>query len=682
MTHKTKGQSHPFQALRNLTRVVGYSLGHAKILKARRANQDIKNTLMLVNLKLGKMTQTAPLYIQRIREFDRVMIELTRAKWATSQAMYADDRVCWKRSNKLYKQAKSLVVSLYKLVQAGSAEPLAYEPIDLDSLGTEIQFADGAPLIPSINPIVVLQGNDYDMGYQYAQQLIEIFGAWILERKAGNRYSQDQFAVMQKWEAQIQQYTPEFIPLFHGWADGATAAGVEMAYHDVLDLWTGHQPPATGYIGENGIPELGHPLCSGLAAWGRATTDGKLVTGSSGDHDMGHTVTVVAYPETGNNYIFAPFGADGSVPAAGPLYFFGYPGMNDKGLAYVHHGGGPKMIEPKQYWGYGIRRAISVLHILRFCDNLEQAREMDLAFPIGEAGMGDPATAGGFYADRTGAYSAESGAEPVIIREAGTLGETDFIYATNAPMHPDVEAAPWMSSEPDNWMWRAPGGWRPKQFKEFNLRSMENPHLMGMKWGWFNAFQRNQQAFEALNQRVGQIDIEAMKSIYRTSGSIPEGDWQQVSKAYAEEKWNPAVGNSSNALVVIMKPEDGIYMHCVGEAARGLAPMSTKNSSPLYNETNAFWEINLKGSLMEIVAQARNVAEDDIQTGLAYLERLQGQESIGARLQDLIQTAQAELSQGDLHQPQSNDVYAWARALRAFTRAQVRARQVINTLTF
>ncbi|MEM7798315.1 MAG: hypothetical protein AAF633_03915 [Chloroflexota bacterium] len=43
--------------------------------------------------------------------------------------------------------------------------------------------------------------------------------------------------------------------------------------------------------------------------------------------------------EDGNNYIFAPFGADGGVPAAGPLYFFGHPGMNNKGLAYVHHGG-------------------------------------------------------------------------------------------------------------------------------------------------------------------------------------------------------------------------------------------------------------------------------------------------------------------------------------------------------
>lgn len=68
-----------------------------------------------------------------------------------------------------------------------------------------------------------------------------------------------------------------------------------------------------------------------------------------------------------------------------------------------------------------------------------------------------------------------------------------------------------------------------------------------------------------------KIDIDVMKEIYRISGSIPNGDWKQVTKAYAEEKWLPAVGNNaSNALVVVMKPEDGIYMHCVGEAARGL----------------------------------------------------------------------------------------------------------------
>lgn len=680
MQSRTNEQRRPLQGLRNLASVIAYSIRHAKTLRVRQSTQAIKNTLMLVNLSLGKMEKTTPLYVQRVNEFDRVMVELIRAKWATSQAMQSNDSHGWKRTTALLKQTKSLADSLHGLVASGSREALVYEPIELDMQDTEILFADGAPLIPSINPIIVLQGSDYEMGYQYAQQLVEIFGKWILERKANVTYSQEEMAVMACWEEEIEQHAPEFIPFFHGWAAGATADGIEMSYHHVLDMWTGHRPPAIGYIGENGLPDLGHPLCSGLAAWGRATTDGKLVTGSSGDHDMGHTVTVVAFPVRGNNYIFAPFGADGGVPAAGPLYFFGHPGMNDKGLAYVHHGGGPKMIEPKETWGYGIRRAISVLHILRFCNNIEQAREMELSFPVGEAGMGDPATAGGFYADSTGAFSIESKVDPLIIRESGVLGETDFLYATNAPMHPDVKVAPWMQAEPDNWTWAAPGGWRPKQFKEFNLHSMENPHLMGMKWGWFSAFQRNQQAFEALNQRVGKIDIQAMQEIYRTSGSTPDGDWKVVSKAYAEEKWSPAVGNSSNALMVIMKPDDGVYMHCVGEASRGLAPMSAKNSSPLYDETNAFWEINLGGSLADMVNHAHSVAETNVAQGLGLLNENNLDDKVMAHLQELMQVAQAELARGNLYHSQSNDVYARARALRAFTRAQVRAQQVVHVV--
>jgi len=679
MESKATSKRKPFKSVKNLIDITGYSLGHIDVLKARRANQDIKNTLMLVNMQLGKMAPIDPLYIQRTSEFDRVMIELTRAKWATSIAMQTGERSDWKESTELYKSTKPLANKLHELVMAGSQEPLETEPVELTDEGTEILFADGAPLVPSINPVVVLQGSDFDMGYQFAQQLITIFGPWILERHIYADRPQEQLDVMTRWEEQIKEHAPEFIPFIEGWSAGASEAGVNMSYEDVLDLWAGHNPPSTGYIGEEGIPELGHPLCSGLAAWGRATTDGKLVTGSSGDHDIGHTITVVAYPETGNNYIFAPFGADGSVPNAGPLYFFGHPGMNDKGLAYVHHGGGPKMIEPKSTWGYGIRRTISVLHILRFCDNREQAREMDMSFPVGEAGMGDPATAGGYYADKTGAFSIESKAAPIIIRQSGELGETDFFYSTNAPMHPNVSSAPWLQSEPDNWEWSAPGGWRPKSFKEFNLHSMEDPHLMGMKWGWFSSFQRNQQAFSALQKRLGHIDIEAMIDIYRTSGTIPEGDWKEVSQAYAEEKWQPTVGNSSNALVVIMKPEDGIYMHCVGEAARGLAPMSAKNSSPMYDETNTFWEVRLNGSFTDMLDHAREAAECAIQESHSQLERTKLTLVAKTRLQSIFQMSEQEYATGE-HYLNKEDLYGRAKALRAFLRAQVRARQVKNVI--
>ena len=48
-------------------------------------------------------------------------------------------------------------------------------PIDkhpLTNQGSEILFAGDVPLVPPINPIVVLQGSDFEMGRQYARQVI------------------------------------------------------------------------------------------------------------------------------------------------------------------------------------------------------------------------------------------------------------------------------------------------------------------------------------------------------------------------------------------------------------------------------------------------------------------------------------------------------------------------------
>ncbi|MFC1534605.1 hypothetical protein ACFL7M_14725 [Thermodesulfobacteriota bacterium] len=39
----------------------------------------------------------------------------------------------------------------------------------------EIVFEDGIPLPPSIRPVIILQGSDYDIGYQYYQQIMQIF---------------------------------------------------------------------------------------------------------------------------------------------------------------------------------------------------------------------------------------------------------------------------------------------------------------------------------------------------------------------------------------------------------------------------------------------------------------------------------------------------------------------------
>ena len=48
----------------------------------------------------------------------------------------------------------------------------------------EIDYVDGVPIVPNVGPVLVLKGSDYEMGYQYEQQVYDVFGKWALERIA------------------------------------------------------------------------------------------------------------------------------------------------------------------------------------------------------------------------------------------------------------------------------------------------------------------------------------------------------------------------------------------------------------------------------------------------------------------------------------------------------------------
>ncbi len=66
-----------------------------------------------------------------------------------------------------------------------AGRPSAAIPVHLQSNGAEILFADDVPLVPTICPVVVLEGSDFDMGRQYARQIIEIYGPWGFAQQAG-----------------------------------------------------------------------------------------------------------------------------------------------------------------------------------------------------------------------------------------------------------------------------------------------------------------------------------------------------------------------------------------------------------------------------------------------------------------------------------------------------------------
>ena len=651
-------------------------------------------------MEIGKLDNTSPIYNQRADEYNQAVIAYYKGKFLSTEASKKRDRKLWKVAFQSFKEANWIGNKLYHALINGSSKPIHISQVVFGKNGTELKFADGVPLIPEVTPIIILKGSDYQMGYQYAQQLVQVFGAWILQNKAHKSFSNQQKNHLKLWEDEHRKYTPWLLDFVKGWVQGANEVGVEMSYEDVLYLWVGDRAPSKDFLTQEGLPQIPPLACSGLAAWGHATPDGKLVTGSSGDHDLSYQVIIVAYPDDGNAFIYSAFGATGAIAGAGDLWFFGHPAMNSRGVAYVHHGGGPKFLEPKQYWGYGVRRAASVVHIMKFAYSAKDALEMELAMPIGDVGSGDQGTVGGFYADDNYGYVIEGRKDPVAIREAGLMGETDFLYANNSAIHPDVVKSEWMSKTKDQWIWDPHGGWKPKKAvgmtKSIGLflqwasgrLSTNEVMLRGMMMGYANSCERNNYAFSKLDYAKGKIDPEYLKMMYRNGGILPEGSWRKIVKNYKKTgDWGKiSIGHASNALIAIMKPSEGLFSLCTGPAKRGLSPLLPGSNLPIFNETNSFWEIKLSSSPSGVAEYAKKRAQEYIADALAVLTKLEATNSAYKSLKHLLNQAQSELKEGKAYEDSAEAtvdneaLYNLAKATRSYTRAQVKAKQVFNAL--
>lgn len=692
-----KNSTEPTSQKMSVWDVIRYLIKSGTALRALRKIEEARFTLLLANIQLAKLSYWDPIYTQRLNEFNRAMVELVKGKWYAAQAMDTRSRTDWNQAFQSLQKAQTMGRELERLLRLRDTTPIDYQPAELSSDGTEIILADGIPLVPEINPLVILQGSDFEMGYQYAQQVIQIFGPWLMKRKAGRTFTEEEINIIRKWETQIEQFAPEILEMCRGWAAGATKAGVPMSYDDVLEIWTGHEPPAEDYMGVRpGQPRaLPRPACSGVAAWGRATVDGHLVVGTSGDHDCTYMVTIVAFPQTGNAFVYSPFSAIGDVPEVGPVFMMGHPGMNNRGLAYIEHGGEMRMIEAKENWGYGLRKGASVFHVLRYATSAKEALEMELAFPVGDVGQA-MGSAGGFYADSNYGYVLESRHSPIIIRDAGVMGETDFLYANNSAMHPEAGQAGWMQPDKENWAWDKHGGWYPTKFTAFSLvnafrlKPIERT-LMALRNMYKNSCGRGRYVYRVLSQAMGSVDLDFMKSVYRKSGSFPPGTLKEIRKRYAKTgEWGEySIGHATNALVAVMKPHngsEGLYALCVGPAARGLTPNSPTRATPIHGETNAFWEITLADSPVKVAAVARQRAQEFIQQASSQVSKLNTTDAAFAPLKELLDFAKRELDNGITHEAAAQltigneGVSEWARATRAFTRAQVRALQVRQAL--
>ncbi|MBC8498331.1 hypothetical protein H8D40_05030 [Candidatus Bathyarchaeota archaeon] len=354
-------------------------------------------------------------------------------------------------------------------------------------MAPEIPYVGEVPIVPNVRPVIVVTGSDFDMGYQHNHQIVQVFGPFFLNRIIQEEYSKEQREALKAYQWHLRKYTPELIDYIRGMAAGARDAGVPLSYNDVLADLTANRMFQEAPEGSE--DETLESECSGFAAWGSATKDGSLVCGGSGDHDLIKSYrpeyTIIHFPETGYNFICSP-------PTGGACH----PGMNNRGVAFVHHGCTGYLgaeSEPKDRdWGYGVPKLLGYLHTLRWADSAEEAMETMLSMSNDVGGLG------GTWADVNGyAYDIENRENPRCIRRPGDHDEVDFIYSTNNLFSGELSHAQRPPPEGNVFV----------------------PHA-----GWLgtgktvSAVTRNLQLWNMLHHYHGEVDVEFAKMMFRFPG--------------------------------------------------------------------------------------------------------------------------------------------------------------------
>ena len=674
------------------------------------------------NRELVKCDVSHTSYAVNRYALDQAMLRLSKAKWFAGKALgtYAGIAPFTNSDSDAlvaiaeFEYARSIADAAKKsLEEAG--ERAHGGDADAKPLG-EILAYDGVPIVPSICPVIVLQGSQHSMGYQYAQQAIEIFGSWVFAELSKLEIAGAAKGIVAAWAERMRDQTPEIIDFAQGWADGASEYGIRLSHEQVLSVWTGLKPPErfegaplegsegfqSAYAGQrkdgsrlavDSANLVDH--CSGACAWGQATADGVLVCGASTDHDCTYQATILAYPEDGHAYIFTPFAVGGHIHTLGETYMTGHPGMNNKGLAYVHHGGSPHCGEPEEDWGYGLRRGATNFHILQRCATAKDALKLELSWEIGDA-AGVLANPGGFYADASYGYVLESRKRAAddlrpIIREKTfdrDRAEYDFLYATNNSLSPDAGHCHFPPA--GGYDYSLEGGWHT--FDQEKCAD-ENWVKAFHRWSTKNSECRNRYLYNMLHDHNGKIDFESMTAIYSTGGSVPEGDFDEIAAAYnAGAQWDCSAAHRGNAFVSIMQPDDGdrgIYRACIGPIDRSVNCRDVSHGYYYYDETNAAWDITLAGDAGEAV----RLAYDKACALLKEADEALDKASISASGRDMlalfVDKAQQDIAaykkECDERPGANGDIVRasahFGRQIRRATRAQVRARQVINEVS-
>jgi hypothetical protein len=501
-------------------------------------------------------------------------------------------------------------------------------------------------LPPSILPVVILRGSDYEMGFQYGEQAAAYIDRTREDKWANalQRFTRDQvLEALKANQTFIRRYTPEWIDFMRGMADGATRAGFPMAYTDVLLMNVTLPDPKTSVVPEGAAAEQLPPAeksCSVASAWGSATKDGRLIGIDTLDTpDVAHAVVIVAFPDKGNAYMC---GAD-----AGEIgdHFL----MNDKGLFLGNSGGGASPRPEDE--GYGICWAASLPWLVRFSNTAVEARDTVKKWQIN-------VPENFHFVDVHGnAFVVEKTAAIQAVRKPGDFGEKDFLFSTN-----NYLAEPMKVTKEGGFV-GAHGG-----------------------YGAYSA-PRNKMIWDMLHNYRGSIDVEFAKMVLRFPGAPPPSP--------PPGGWEATYCRPTNLWTAVVTPDDGdqgVAHICTGPAGRVLQASTASDGSvmkPTYRYaagTHTFYRLRLAKDPLALVKAARVAAEEEIAEAYGQLMTLNYRDAGYAALKDLYGKAVAEMFEGRnffnraVLAEGNEALRLFGRAASLYARAQAHAREVFEAL--
>lgn len=500
-------------------------------------------------------------------------------------------------------------------------------------------------------PVIILSGSDYEMGYQYGQQVgqyIEIRkdARWASSlRKLGNR--KKVIYDLKGFQYYIKKYVPEEIEMMKGIADGATNAGYKLSYMDILLLNAGIRR-TSGYTYPSGAEAETLPPeeCSHWSAWGSTTTDGSLICADSADQPFDYHATIVAFPDGGNNFI--------TTVLAGGLAR--HPAMNNKGV-FLGSSGGPQILDG--VCNYGITRPCAIQHLIRFANTAAEAVDMLSSW--------DYARSNNFHFSDVGGsgFVVETTAAVKSVRKSGDYGETDFIYATNNFFNKDMQEA----NKGEEFIKHV--GWTGKNTS-------------------ISSIPRNKELWNMFHNYHGKVDLDFAKMMWRYPGSPPP--YPIDKKAYYTTQgkgWDQKICNQFNAQVVIALPNNGdkgVMYICTGPAAQVAHPLRPSGYSYQIAGTHTFYKLTLGSNPEAVVEDAKKTAQTYITEAHRKFVMLNYTDTGYAILNELYSQANSEYYRGinfynkGLLANGNEALFYLSQATTSFSKSQCRAQQVYNAL--